>query len=163
MDNPGQLTPRVVIPIRMLDFGFLCGSRHGGLAPPGEVGQTPEQLIDLLLDRLAQAGAAGFARPDQAGEAIRRALREATRLKAAITTLPTMEQQPIIDLRKSRLTEGDGMDRRAVVRLFGMLGVVAAGPGTADRLLAFNRAEAATGFGRVDEELLSGMREVTQA
>lgn len=144
-------------------FRFLCGSSEGSLVSADEVRQTPQELIDLLLDRLAQAGAADFTRPDQAGEAVRRALREATRLKAAITTLPTIERQPIIDLTESRLTGGDGMDRRAVVRLFGTLGVVAAGSGTADRLLAFNRAEAATGFGRVGEELLSGMREVTQA
>jgi hypothetical protein len=55
------------------------------------------------------------------------------------------------------------MDRRTVVRLFGALGVVAARPGTAEQLLGFSQAEAATDVGRVDAELLADMREVTLA
>jgi len=144
---------------------FRCLLAEGGAATVIEdQDQTYRRLVDELQNRLGEAAAvAGLASRDRAGQTVRRAVGEADRLAMVITALLADGQHHTMEPVESQTSEGEGMDRRTVVRLFGALGILAARHETARQLLGFSEAEGAVEVGRVDAGLPDSLRNVTRA
>lgn len=144
-------------------FRFLL-DEEGVATVRGDREQTYGRLVDELQDRLGEAAAvAGLAPADRAGLTVRLTAREADRLATVITALLASGQRHTMGPVESQTSEGEGMDRRTVVRLFGSLGILAARPETAQQLLGLSEAEDAIEVGRVDADLPDDLRNVTRA
>lgn len=136
---------------------------EGGSTAIGDQDQKYGRLVDELQNRLGEvAVASGMTALGRPGQTVRRTVREADRLAMAFTALLAGGRRHNMEPVESQTSEGEGMDRRTVVRVFGALGILAAQAETA-QLLRLSVAEGAMEVDRVDGDLPDDLRNVTLA